>query len=69
MIEPSVIAQLRRALQNDQLREQLCVSEADWQVFESDGPSELVRAVIHQIRYDGITGAVSLKLGTSGGPA
>ncbi len=69
MIEPSVIAQLRSALQSDELREQFRVSEADWQVFEPDGSPDLVRAVVRQIRYDGITGAVSLKLGTSGGPA
>ena len=65
MIEDSVVTQLRIALSADETREQLDILENDWQLFEQGDPHALVRAVVEEIGYDGATGAVSLKLGTS----
>ncbi len=65
MIEDSVVTQLRVALSADATREQLEILENDWQLFEQGDPHRLVRAVVEEIGYDGATGAVSLKLGTS----
>jgi hypothetical protein len=53
-IEDSVMAQLRAALSLEDTREQLHISEADRQVFEQGAPSELVRAVVEEIGYDGV---------------
>ncbi len=63
MIEDSVLAQLQTALGSWETREQLDVSEGDWLSFEQD-PSDLVRAVLKEVRYDGTTGAVTLQLKT-----
>jgi len=62
-IEDSVITQLRTALANDETREELEISDSDWQAFEQGGAFSLVRAVVEAIGYDGTTGAVSLELG------
>jgi site-specific DNA recombinase len=62
LIEESVIDQLRNALKTSETREQLQVSDADWQGFEQGDRAGVVRAVLKQIRYDGTTGAVSLEL-------
>ena len=67
MIENSVVAQLRAALSSEETRQQLHVAEAEWQVFLLGDPGGLVRAVVEHILYDGMTGAVTLTLGTSGG--
>jgi hypothetical protein len=40
-------------------REQLNVSESDWQILSHD---ELLRALVKEVSYDGTTGAVSLNL-------
>jgi site-specific DNA recombinase len=64
MIEDSVLDQLRTALCDSQTREQLNVPEAHWQSLEQD-PSELVRTLVKEVRYDGTTGAVSLHLSRS----
>lgn len=61
MIEDAVVDQLRTALRAQETREQLNVSEGEWQTFE-EGHFELVRAVVKEIRYDGTTGSVSLYL-------
>jgi site-specific DNA recombinase len=61
MIEEAVLEQLRTALRASETREQLRVSEADWQTFE-EGHFELARALVKQVSYDGTTGAVSLDL-------
>jgi site-specific DNA recombinase len=61
MIEEAVLDQLRTALRASETREQLRVSEADWQTFE-EGHFELVRALVKEVSYDGTTGAVSLNL-------
>jgi site-specific DNA recombinase len=61
MIEDSVLEQFRTALGEQETREQLNVSEADWHAFE-EGRCELVRALVEQVSYDGTTGAVSLNL-------
>ena len=61
MIEDSLLDQLRTALRANETREQLRVSEADWQTFE-EGHFGLVRALVKDVSYDGRTGAVSLNL-------
>src|SRR6266576_1486263 len=62
LIEESVVAQLRGALSSEEIRQQFQISETAWHVFEQGEPSELVRAVVEHIAYDGITGAVTLTL-------
>jgi site-specific DNA recombinase len=64
MIEDAVIDQLRMALRTTEAREQLNVSEDDWQSFETR-TGELVRALVKEVSYDGTTGAVSLHLSKS----
>jgi hypothetical protein len=61
MIEEAVLGQLRSALTAQEAREELAVSESDWQTFEGDH-FELVRALVRQVSYDRTTGAVSLEL-------
>jgi len=61
MIEDAVLDQLKTALRTTEAREQLHVSEADWQAFE-ERHGELVRALVKEVSYDGTTGAVSLNL-------
>jgi len=61
MIEDAVLDQLRAALRAPETREQLNVSEADWQAFE-ERHREVVRALVKGVSYDGPTGAVSLDL-------
>jgi hypothetical protein len=61
LIEDAVLDRLRTALGVQETREQLNVSEADWQTFE-EGHAELVRALVKEVSYDGTTGAVSLNL-------
>lgn len=61
MIEDSVLDQLRTALRVNETREQLNVSEADWQALE-EGHHQLLRACVKKVSYDGTTGAVSLHL-------
>jgi site-specific DNA recombinase len=61
MIEDAVLDQLRAALRAPETREQLNVSEADWQAFE-ERHREIVRALVKGVSYDGPTGAVSLDL-------
>jgi hypothetical protein len=59
MIEDAVLDQLRTALSFHETREQLNVSESDWQILSHD---ELLRALVKEVSYDGTTGAVSLNL-------
>jgi hypothetical protein len=61
MIEDSVLDQLRTALDASESREQLNVPEARWESLKQD-PSELVRALVKEVRYDATTGTVSLNL-------
>jgi hypothetical protein len=63
MIEDAVRDQLRTALGARETREQLNVSDADWQTFDA-GDCELVRALVKEVSYDGTTGVVSLNLMT-----
>ena len=58
MIEESVLEQLRMAAANPEACQRLGVSP---QAFEAD-PSELVRALVEEVSYDGTTGAVLLSL-------
>jgi hypothetical protein len=64
--EESVVAQLRIALSTDQTRDRLDLSETEWQAFLQGNVSEVVRAVVQQISYNGTTGGVSLKLRMNG---
>jgi site-specific DNA recombinase len=64
MIEDAVLDQLQTALRTPEAREQLNVSEAEWQSLE-EVHGELVRALVKEVTYDGTTGAVSLHLGRS----
>ena len=64
IIEDAVLDQLRVALRTTETREQLNVSEDDWQSFETR-TGELVHALVKDVSYDGTTGAVSLHLGKS----
>jgi site-specific DNA recombinase len=61
MIEDSVLDQLRTALRDSDTRDQLNVSEAQWESFEQDYAA-LLRAVVKEVAYEGTTGAVSLNL-------
>jgi site-specific DNA recombinase len=61
MIEDSVVDQLRSALRDSGTREQLNVTDAQWECFERDHAA-LVRAVVKEVTYEGTTGAVSLNL-------
>jgi site-specific DNA recombinase len=61
LIEDSVINQLRTALRDSGTRDQLNVTEAQWESFEQDHAA-LVRAVVKEITYEGTSGAVSLNL-------
>jgi site-specific DNA recombinase len=61
MIEDSVVNQLRIALRDSGTREQLNVSDAQWESFERDHAA-LVRAVVKEVTYEGTTDAVSLNL-------
>jgi site-specific DNA recombinase len=67
MIEESVVAQLRTGLSSEESRQQLNVADTEWLVFLNGDPGELVRAVLENILYDGITGAVTLTVGKSNG--
>ena len=64
LIEDSVVAQLRARLNDEGTRSSLMLSEPDWQVFVEGDSTRLVPAVVEQIRYDGTTGMVSVKLRT-----
>jgi len=63
MIEESVLEQVRVALTSPETRQQFDVS---LQAFDAH-PSELVRALIKEVSYDGTTGAVLLSLHAKGG--
>jgi site-specific DNA recombinase len=58
IMEDSVVSQVRAALIAGQLR----ASETEWQDFLEGDPAGLVRTLVQQVRYQGSTGAVSLKL-------
>jgi site-specific DNA recombinase len=64
MIEDAVLDQLRTALRTPETREKLNILEADWQAL-GEGHSELVRALVKEVSYDGATGAVSMHLSRS----
>jgi hypothetical protein len=59
MIEDAVLDQLRTALRSPETREQLNVSESDWQTLSH---GEFVRGLVKEVSYDGTTGSVSLNL-------
>jgi site-specific DNA recombinase len=61
-IEDSVVTQLRSALSVEGARDQLRISEADWLAFDESSPSNLVRALVQRVAYDGTSGVVSLEL-------
>ena len=59
MIEDAVLDQLRTALRSPETREQLNVSESDWQTLSH---GDFVRGLVKEVSYDGTTGSVSLNL-------
>jgi site-specific DNA recombinase len=61
-IEESVVTQLRVALNVDDAREQLGVSEADWLTLDEGNPESLIRTIVERITYDSVSGAVSMNL-------
>jgi site-specific DNA recombinase len=66
VIEDSVVAQLRGALNSEETRQQLHITETDWDHFLEDDPRRLVAGIVEHISYDGTTGAVTIKLGLNG---
>jgi hypothetical protein len=62
VIEESVIEQLRTTLAADEAREELQVTDREWQHFLEVGNSEFVRSLCERLSYDGTTGIVSLSL-------
>ena len=64
VIEDSVVVQLRASLRDERACEQMGISDAERQKFLTGDPAELVRAVVKQIGYAGVSGTVSLKLRT-----
>ena len=63
VIEESVIEQVRSALSVEEAREQLHVSETEWQAFAENQSGEFIRTIVRRAVYDGTQGAVSLELG------
>jgi tRNA U38,U39,U40 pseudouridine synthase TruA len=63
VIEESVIEQVRAALSVELTREQLYVSENDWQEFRENQSAEFVRSMIRRVVYEGARQTVSLELG------
>ena len=64
LIEDSVVAQLQGALSSEETRQEFHISETEWQLFGQGDRGGLVRAVVEHIAYDGVTGAVTLTLGS-----
>jgi len=64
LIEDSVVAQLQGALSSEETRQQLHISETEWQLFGQGDRGGLFPAVVEHIDYDGVTGAVRLTLGS-----
>src|SRR5579871_2269128 len=62
-LEESVIEQVRHALRADRTREQLHISETQWQAFAENPSGELMRAMVRRVVYDGANRAVSVELG------
>ncbi len=66
LIEDAVVAQLRSALTSEAVRQQLQITETDWECFLEGETRGLVAGVVEHIHYDGRTGAVTVKLGSKG---
>src|SRR5207244_11911908 len=64
LIEDSVVAQLQGALSSEETRQQFHISETEWQQFGQGDRGRLVHGVVEYIAYDGVTGAVTLTLGS-----
>ena len=62
LIEQSVRAQIRSALEREGIRRQLGISNHDWTAFEQGDGERLLRNIIRRINYEGATGRVSLQL-------
>lgn len=63
LIEESVVTQLQSALNVEEERQELDVSEENWQAFLENRSGELVRSIIKRVTFDGASGAVALELG------
>jgi site-specific DNA recombinase len=59
ILEDSVVSQVRAALNAGQLP---IASESEWQDLLEGDAAGLIRTIVEEIRYEGSTGAVSLKL-------
>jgi len=66
LIEDTVVAQLRTTLSGEETRQQLQITETDWDCFLEGDRRGLVVGVVESIGYDGKTGAVTVKLGSNG---
>lgn len=66
LIEESVRAQIRLALEREGTRRQLGISNHDWLAFEQGDGERLLRSVIRRICYESATGRVSLHLNVAG---
>jgi site-specific DNA recombinase len=62
-LEDSVIEQVQSALTAEEAREQLGLSDAEWQGVGESVSGEGIRNLIRRVNYDGARGAVSVELG------
>jgi hypothetical protein len=63
LIEDTVVAQLRTALSGEDTRQQLQITETDWEHFLEGDARGLVVGVVEHIGYDGTTGAGDAEAG------
>jgi site-specific DNA recombinase len=62
-LEESVIEQVRSALTAAEARQQLGLSDAEWQGAGESLSGEWIRTMVRRVSYDGARGAVSVELG------
>jgi hypothetical protein len=62
-LEESVIEQVRSSLKAEEARQQLGLSDAEWQSLGESVSGEGIRNLIRRVSYDGARGAVSVELG------
>jgi Recombinase zinc beta ribbon domain len=61
LIEESLVGQLRVRLDSEETRNALHLAQPDWRAFLHD-PAGLVPALVEAVRYDGVSGTVSVQL-------
>ena len=62
-LEDSVIEQVRSSLKAEEARQQLGLSDAEWQSLGESVSGEGIRNLIRRVSYDGARGAVSVEFG------